>query len=236
MYTAVYIIYIFIDIYIHIRVYVYTYQLVENWSFNARQSIVSLGSSSSFSSSSSTFFRFLSLLRNSLFFPLYLFFRPVYATISLFFSLCYLLASHVRPFTFQVPLFHSLLLFLLQAVGNSSACVFVRSEYSAARSSSAFAISETIFIPTGEEMVAVPRDEPPWSCKSYKQSISACRFRENKSLFFFFNMILFFLFCFGSFLLSFTFFFLFSSSVCSFLWIFVCYSRVRLAGVETEKC
>jgi len=30
---------------------------------------------------------------------------------------------------------------------------------------------KTFFIPTGVERVAIPRGEPPWSCKSYEQVI-----------------------------------------------------------------
>lgn len=77
--------------------------------------------------------------------------------------------------------------------------------------------------------MAIPRDEPPWSCKSYEQIISACHFKENKSffMFFFFFVRSFYLFYFVLFLfIVHVLFFDRYSGVCIF-------SQVRLAG-ETE--
>ena len=153
----------------------------------------------------------------------------MYVTISLFLSLSYLLVSHVRPFTFQVPLFHSPFFFfrlsgILQRASSCEANTRPRDRH---HQRSRF-----------RRRFLFPLVRRWWQFRGMSHRGAASRTNrslvlvvlEKTSLCFFFIMVFFF----GSFLLSFTFFFLFSHHR-SVLFFEFCYSRVRLAGVETEK-
>lgn len=89
------------------------------------------------------------------------------------------LGSSLRSFQFPVFLF---LLFFLLVIGDLLSSGRRRSSFLLLGTRRGVVTLESdglsqeqergrLFIPTGVERVAIPRGEPPWSCKSYEQDI-----------------------------------------------------------------